>query len=478
MDTTSEQNNSQAETAGQSATVSGLHRNDGSLVINLDEKALEARADFMPPLGDGQPLTPDYIASALDRLNIVHGVDWDVIRNAALECNLNRQPARSVVIARGDPPVEEILEYYELDPSFRSWPNLPDADAIRVDYRELSPFVVVKKDQVLALFHPRKSGRPGKDVRGAEIPMPVRRPESAEPGQNTRRREDAIVAARDGRLVENGKELMVEEVLAVKGTVGYKTGHIVFPGDVIIDGSVADGFKVYSGGSIIAKQTFDATDVIAKKDMLIAGGVIGRGRASIKAGGGFKAKFVQNCRLAARGSVSISAAAVNSTIYTLDKLDLGDKGRIVGCEVYAVHGVRAAGIGTEGGKSTKLHCGVDFTAQQELDRVNEQVRTASLKAAKVRELIAAPSTDGLLRTKYEDYLKRLSEEQNRLNARITDLLGRINADEDAAVEISGDAAKGTTIEICHISLVLDKTLKKVRFRLDKTQGKLVHESLK
>jgi len=228
----------------EKTTILGSAKDDGTLSIAFSENDMEARADFFPPVGAGQALTPDYIASMLDRLNIVVGVDWELIQNSALECNLNRKPIRDVVIARGTPPVEEGREYFETNPAFRKWPLLPDGNVPRVDYREISPFVLVKKGQILAKLRPKKEGKDGRNVHGDPIPKTFAKPESASGGPNTRVVGDAIVASCDGRLVEKGTELTVEEILEVKGSVGYKTGHIMFPGDVVIAGTVADGFKV------------------------------------------------------------------------------------------------------------------------------------------------------------------------------------------------------------------------------------------
>jgi len=458
-------------------TFLGAHHNDGSLVINFSIDELEAKADFIPPMGEGQPLTPDYISAILERVNIVYGVNWEQIQDAALQCNLDHHIVRDVIIARGDPAREEVTEYFEVDPQFRKWPTLPDGDVPRIDWRELSPFIVVKKDQILARLIPLVKGTEGKNIHGTAIPKTIRHPEGATSGKNTRTQSDSIIASCDGRLIEAGKELVVEEVLAVNGSVGYKTGHIIFPGDVIIDGPVADGFKVYSGGSIVSKQTFDATDVIAKKDLLIAGGLIGRGPASIKVGGMLRAKFIQNCHVACRGSIAVGSAIINSKIYTLEKLDLGDKGRIVGGEIFAVHGIRAAGIGNEGGRSVKMHCGIDFTAQQELDKLNGQLWILSQKQTKLRELMKNEGIDSSKDSKETSAFRRFDEEREKCSLRISSLLGRLNADEEAIIEVSGEIALGTLIEICHIALFVDKLLRKVRFRLDKKQGKLIHEPL-
>jgi len=458
---------------GDHAIFLGNRRDDGTMEIRFGDKDLEAKADFHPPIGNGQPLTPDYIATILERFNIVHGIDWDRVQEAALECNLNRFPVRDVLIAKGDMPVEDVAEYFEANPAFRKWPIFPEGDLPRIDYREMSPFILVKKNQILAKLHKKAEGKEGKDVHGNPIPFEYKHPEGVKSGANTFIAKDAIVAACEGRLVENKAELSIEETLQVKGTVGYKTGHIVFPGDVLIDGMVADGFKVYSGGSIIAKQTFDATEVIAKKDLLIAGGLIGRGAASVRVGGSTRAKFIQNCRVASRGSIIVSSGVINSHIYTLEKLDLGDKGKIIGGEIFAVKGVRAAAIGKEAGPATKIHCGVDFTAQQDLDKTGERMRIISMKLARVRELVKDPPDS----TDYVTLEKRFAEELAKLSAQAGELLRRLDVDDTAVVEISGEVCPGTLIEICHIAYFTEQTLKRTRFRLEKAQGRLIHEPL-
>ena len=452
----------------------GDSKNDGTVALSLTENDMEASADFIPPTGDGQLLTPDYVASVLERLSITFGVDWETIQQTALECNLNRKQIRGVVIARGEKPEDEVREYYETNPAFRKWQTIPDGDVPRIDYREISPFVLVKKGQILAVLRPRKEGKDGRNVHGDPIPKSISSPESATSGSNTRIHESAIIATCDGRLVEKGSELIVEEILTVKGAVGYKTGHIMFPGDVVIDGPVADGFKVYAGGSIVSKQTFDATEVVAKKDLIVAGGIVGRGPASVKVGGSMRVKFIQNCRVASRGPVIVGSAVVNSRVYTMDKLDLGDKGRLIGGEIFAVKGVRAAGIGSEGGTGTKIHCGVDFTAQQELERENERMRLYTQKQKKLRDYIATmPEKDP---SKLELDVK-LSNEIAKLANRIGELLQKLDAFDEATVEVTGEIRPGTLIEICHIALLTEQTFKKTRFRLDKTLGKLVHENL-
>jgi uncharacterized protein len=260
----------------------------------------------------------------------------------------------------------------------------------------------------------------------------------------------------------------VDEVLLVKGEVDFHTGHILFPGDVIIEGAVHDGFKVWSGGSIVCKSTMDAFDVNAKKDLTCAQGIIGRRRGQVRVGGELRAKYIQNCRVAARGDVKVQAAVVSSRVYTLGSLDLGDKGVLMGGEVFAARGVRCGRLGNQAFQSTKLHVGMDFTVQQKLDQANERMRLLAARARQVDH--AAASRPGPEATKARAEMARLGAE---LRAQIAELLAKLDAYADALVEVKGEIFPGVVIEICRISIVVEEKLPACRFRLDRAAGRII-----
>jgi uncharacterized protein (DUF342 family) len=469
------------------STVMPENKNDGHIAVTFSDGDIEARADFFPPFGQGAPVSDEYISALLEKLNIVHKVKWDAIREAAAACNLNKRAVKNVLIAQGDVPVNEVGEYFERNPHL-AVSNVPPGEQdqdrprsnARIDYREYSPFIIVKQNQVLAKFLPRKVGQDGKNVHGNVVPYKALKPKGVEAGENVRFDGQFLVAEINGQLVEANKVMNVRDSLVIKGAVGYATGNIVFPGDVIIDGPVSDGFKIYSGGSVTIKQTFDVTDVITKADLTVAGGIIGRGRALVKAGGQLKTKFIENCRVACRKSITVDKEIINSSIFTMDILEMGDKSTILGSDVYAIHGVRAGSIGKKSGKATQIHCGIDFTLQQEKEKTNNQMRMLAAKLGKLSEIMNAPLSEGEdpeRRTKMEQLRRRLEEERNKAARRISDILGQITNDEDAVVEANGEIVPGTLIEICQIALFVTEPLKKVRIRLHKTEGKLICESL-
>jgi hypothetical protein len=171
----------------------------------------------------------------------------------------------------------------------------------------------------------------------------------------------------------------------------------------------------------------------------------------------------------------------------MEKIEMGEKGMILGGEIYAVQGIKAGSIGKKSGKATHIHCGVDFTALQEKEKLNYNLRIIGAKLAKLRELLEAEealspdpadgSGNNEKKAKMEETIKRLEEEQNKTTAAITAVLGRLNTFDNAVVEATGEIATGTLIEICQIALFVTEPLRHVRIRLDRGLGKLVSEPL-
>ncbi|MDR0403027.1 MAG: FapA family protein [Treponema sp.] len=459
-------------------------QNDGNVAVRFTEDRLEIWGDFYPPVGNGRPLTVDVIADALNRLKVVHGLLWENILDAIGECNLNRKIFKDVILARGDPPVREILEYFEINPNLKSTPAAPSENA-RIDYRAISPFTIVKKGQILARQRPRKTGRDGKDIYGNLIAHETVRPEGVSGGEHTKSDGKYIYADVNGQFMEERGIIRVQESLEIKGAVDYHTGHIVFPGDISIEGPVSDGFKIYSGGSLSIRQTFDVTEAITKADLVVAGGIIGRGRALVKSGGALVTKFIENCKVASRKTISVETDIINCSIYTMEKIEMSEKGMILGGEIYAVQGIKTGSIGKKSGKATRIHCGVDFTALQEKEKLNYSLRIINAKLAKLRELNEAEEAlsqasgggNSEKKTKIEEALRQLEEEQGKTTAAITAVLGRLNTFDSAVVEVQGEVASGTLIEICQIALFVTDPLRHVRIRLDRGLGKLVSEAL-
>ncbi|GHU49162.1 polymerase [Spirochaetia bacterium] len=448
---------------------------DAYMSVGFTGKDMEAWADFIPPVGNGAPINPDYINRVLTSFIIIVGVDRAAIDDAVSKSTCDKRLIKDVVIARGEQPLDEIAEYYQMNPHLVAKP-LPDPTTGQVDYRNFSPFIIVKKDMALAKRKHRKPGKDGKDVHGTALVHAVQHPEGVEGGENTRIDDRLVLSNINGQLIKKGNVLNVSDSLIIKGAVGYSTGNIIFPGNVFIEGPVSDGFKIYSGGSVTIKQTFDVTDVITKGDLTVHGGIIGRGEALLKVGGTLRTKFLENCRVAVRKDIFIDGSIINSNVYSLGQIELGDKGSIIGSEIYAVKGIKAGSIGKKAAKATHIHLGIDFTAQQEKEKNNNLIRLLAAKITRLRGLIDKEHNEGKL-AKLMVLLQQYETDQKTATAKVSDLLGKIDVCETAMVEVAGEIAKDTLIEICQVALFVTEPLKRVRIALDKGVGKLVTEPL-
>jgi uncharacterized protein (DUF342 family) len=446
---------------------------DGYITVSFFCNDMEARADFMPPYGEGAPITSDYLKTLLARFNIVHGVRYEELEKAALAVNLSKRAQTNVLIAEGTPSIPACPAYFVKNKHLDN--ALPAAeDGRQTDYRKFSPFVIVKKGQILAEIVPEVIGQPGKNVHGEEAPFETQTPHVLQCGENTSTDGTYFYAAIDGQLIEKNGVLSVSNKLVIPGDVNYTTGNINFPGDVEINGSVADGFKVYVDGNLLAKQTLNATDVVVKGSLEVRGGIIGRGQATIKVGGEIKVRFVENCKIAAWGNITIDTEILNASIYTMGKLNVGDRGFIMGADIYAVHGMRCAKIGRTMGKACKIHVGVDFTVQKEIDKNINRLRPLNAKLDKLKTLISVSEDITSARGKTMIELRnKLDAEIKRLSAVIDHLQTRVVVDEKASVEVYGEISQGTLIEICQIALIIDKPLQRITLKLDKARGKIV-----
>jgi uncharacterized protein (DUF342 family) len=210
-------------------------------------------------------------------------------------------------------------------------------------------------------------------------------------------------------------------------------------------------------------------------DLETGQGILGRMQGTVKVGGSVTAKFIENCYVEARGDVTVSTGCLNSVICTLGKVSTGPKGVIIGGKITAQKGVSAYQLGSSAGARTEIHCGTDYTVQQKLTWIRDQNIALALKLKQVDTTLA--SSRGRSDEKLLDLQAKLKTTIRRMNESARSLVASLHKDENAAVEVHGDAYHGVYIEICHISLVPSGSQSRVRFRLDKALGIITPDRL-
>ena len=446
---------------------------DGMVAIVIAKDDMIVRATFHPPSGDGKPLSLDAVRQELiEGKKVTEGIDWEAIKGCILTCNEDRVMVGDAVIARGRAPVDEVPPYLVLADEFRGRRQKETTETARVNFKELSLFTLVKKGQVLATLVPKQDGVMGTTVRGVSVAFRKDPYLSPKPGKNTEWQSGSIVAKCDGKLQVTPTSFWVDEVLDIAGDVDLRVGNVDFPGDVVIRGELRDGFVVKAGKSILCRGSIGAARVECKGDLVTQAGILGKEKAVIRVGGAAEAKFIEGCSLDCGGPVRVRTSIVNSTITTRDRVEMGERGIIIGGVVKAAFGVSAAQIGSERGPRTEIHCGLDFDVERKLIWIRDKNIALAFKLREVEtKMKTTPSSQRVL-APLRDKIKAAIHSLNESARALVDALER---NDSAEVSVREVVFPGTYIEICHVSYFITKPRRFVLFRLDKTSGKVVEQ---
>ena len=444
---------------------------DGFVEISIGEDGMTVTATLLPPMGSGRLLEPDTVYTLLESRNIVHGMDLEAIGEAVFSVNTDHRRREEIVVARGTVPQSARPSYYELiapmDKSQPAWTNDE-----RAEYKDVTLLPVVHQGEVVARRIPEKEGIPGTTVTGTEIPFSTESVSQLQPGNHTRLVDDEVVAEIGGQLQIRENAFHIEDHLEITGTVGFETGSIEFPGDVVLRGEVKDGFHIWAGRSITSTVTVDVSEVYCRGDFSSTGGIIGRGKALLRCGGKVQARFASTCFVESKSSVFLNSYVYQSQIGCQDRLATGKTGRIVGGVATTVNGVRAHALGNQALVPTLVRTGVDFIAERKLRLITEKHQAVTLRLQRMEAAAGEDPSDRQL-----EILHQLEDRRNRLAVEMGDVAEALDANEDAQVAIDGPVYPGVRVQICRSTYMVEQTLTNVRFRLDKADGQVVCESL-
>lgn len=428
---------------------------------------MKVLATLVPPRGEGNPITLNYMESILEGAGITTGIRWEEIRERVLEVNGERRILHGVVIATGEPPIDEVPAHLRVRKELLRRLTKPTSPP-EGGYPATIPIVVVRRGELIARVVENRRGQAGTDVYGNPVEPSKREIERIEPKKNTTISDGALLATRSGRLQLEGGTIWVDEQLEITGSVDYATGNIEFPGDVNLKGEIKDGFHVWAAGSVTAAQTVDVSQIYCKKSFVTPGGVIGRKQQILRAGGKVSCRFVEHCQVESRSSIFIKEYSYQSRLYALDRIVLGDEGSLIGGEVVAAHGVVAGELGNEAGVPTQLVVGINFVGERRLQSAREAFQKVRDELNRLERLREERETPSLVRR-----MVHLTELRQNYAIRMENLLEQVDRNEEAEVVIHGAVYPGTVVRICRSEYVVTEKLGSGRFLLDKEKGRIL-----
>jgi hypothetical protein len=147
--------------------------------------------------------------------------------------------------------------------------------------------------------------------------------------------------------------ISVLESFTVNGDVDFKTGNINFNGNVIVKGTVKEGFLVEC--EELTANEINGGVVKIRGDLKVSNGIV---NADIQTQGSVQAKFLNKVKLYGYGDVMITREIMESHIAVSGALQ-NETGRITACTISARKGISAKQIGTEKSEYSTIKAGAD-----------------------------------------------------------------------------------------------------------------------
>jgi uncharacterized protein (DUF342 family) len=326
---------------------------------------------------------------------------------------------------------------------------------------------LVQPGQPVARWHPPLPGRDGTDIFGKTIPRQLINGTELQLGSNVKldSQTQTIVATVPGRMSAQGTRIWVDQILEINGNVDFSTGHINFPADVVIRGTVLDLFKVESGGTVQVMGAVEAAEVEAKASIIITGGIVGKGKGICRAAGDLSAKFITNATASAGGNLTAQVEIANSVIFCSGKVMVAE-GPILASQVTANGGVSCQSLGSPAGGQTIIDAGLDLQlcesamkqhaeAQAQLQRAQKIRLTVEPLLQRAKNLTAAQKEQA---TELLYNATEAEEASKQTIARLTQQLLERRAKAQADVHVSGVIYPGTVIRFLGVQTSIDKLL--------------------
>jgi hypothetical protein len=326
----------------------------------------------------------NYLEELIEKAGILYGVQKQALKKI-IKCIQSESvnPEEKYLIAKGKKAIygkDAYLEFHvtpsEEDPHFDIEENKT------IDYKNNSLISNVSNEQHLATFHDIKTPENGMDVFGCDIPTVEPKLLKFKLGSGVIIEQDKITASTYGRFIYEQGELSVDPLYTVRGDVDLTIGNIDFIGKVIIQKDIVDDFSVSAREGIEVKGIIGAADVESDKDLIVDGGINGKGKGIIKSKGIISSKYLNEVNVFCSKDIEIRKSIINSDVKTKGKI-MCLTGSIIGGSTCAYKGIEAGVVGADLGTVTHISAGLDYELE---DRIREYEDKLEVIAKELRQI--------------------------------------------------------------------------------------------
>ena len=420
---------------------------DFSLLISGDK--MEA---FILVAEKGTRIRKDRLLLSLQEKGVKTGIDY-----AALD-RLEKQGADNnmVILATGKRPETGADGWFEFffDINIKKEPKLLEDGS--VDYQNIKWFEIVRKGDVVALYHEPEMGNPGRNILNEEVP--------AKKGKELRHLtckgvtlqpdKKTYIASTDGKIEYKGDGLEVTDIL-ILNSVTQATGNVEFNGSVYVRGEVGDGTVIRAEKDILVDGFLEGATLEAGGDIILRKGNNGGGRGKLQAKGSIMGRFFERAKVKAGKHINANYC-LNSELWADGRIEIaGKNGILAGGSIYAAQGINAFNIGNAAGIKTEISVGGEDPFIAENAVLEEKLRSAG------RELELLKNAYADFRRKYppevrnnnpvylkvEDSIYAKNTEIDKLLKRQEELLKERDRADQVKIVIRGNLYQGVAVNI-------------------------------
>lgn len=440
--------------------------------LEISEDSMTVTARFYPPSETGQRMSMDEFMKDMAFKKIVYGLNMESLR----EHFRKGQYCKSLVVAEGKPPrhgKDAQIEYF-FNTDLHAAPTLNEDGS--VDFFNLNTINHCREGDLLAQIIPEDVGECGYNVAGVQIkPRNVKRA-TLRFGKNVALSEDhmSISSEVNGCVTLVDGQVFVSDLYVVEN-VDNSTGNIEFDGSVQVNGNVCSGFSVNAQGNVIIKGVVEGASVYAEGDIVITRGMNGMSKGRLEAGGNIVAKFLENATASAAGYIS-AESILHSKVTAGSEINVtGKRGFITGGHACAGIKISAKNLGANMGATTMVEVGVNPRMKEEYQTLQDELLEIQKVIKKTQPILtnfAEKRAKGVQispeQLKYIRSLVMLTEakkkELEEKNEKWEALHAVFEEQNDACVEVIGEAYPGTVIMIRDVSLSLRNNYQHCRFK--------------
>lgn len=450
-----------------------------TLTVSADN--MQAAIRFFAPSETGKRLTLDDLIKELRGRNITSGIQMQTIQEHLQSNNF----CTDLIVAKGREPrhgTDARIEYY-FNTDVHVRPTVREDGS--VDFFHLNTINHCRKGDVLARIIPEEGGDYGLNILGTRIkPRDVKRA-VMKFGRNIQLSEDrlSISSMVDGHVTLVDDKVFVSDVYEVEN-VDNSTGNIEFEGSVQINGNVQSNFSVKARGNVVINGVVEGAQIEAGVDIIIARGMSGMGKGTLKAGRNIVSKFLENVTVSAGGYVQ-TESSLHSKIMAGTTVEVsGKKGFIAGGHVSAGDKVSVKNLGSNLGASTIVEVGVSPQVKLRYQELQKEIKDI-VKIINSSEPILKTFTEKRARganinkdqvnyvMSVQKLLELKAKELEQKNDELKSLQEKIETQNKSVVEVRDVVYPGTTIVIGEASMVVQSSYKYCRFEKIKGEVKMV-----